>query len=85
MDQFLDVGNALQGAGPQAKGRLLSLPISPASVTIGEVNFEGEELGILQIRSADGREVNLALDEGQAEFMIRAATQLQALLNKTIQ
>lgn len=88
MDQFLDYGKAIFGASkpkPQQQAQTLTVPISPVSITVGDTEVDGQKLGILQMKSADGHEASLLLDEGQAEFIIQAATQLQALLNKTRQ
>lgn len=87
MNEFLDYGNsALDGKRPEPKeGEMRTVPISPTSITVGETEIEGEKYGVLQMKSEDGREANLYLTEGQAEFVIQAATQLQALLNKTRQ
>ena len=88
MDQFLDYGSAVSGAGqpgPQQEAQTLTVPISPASITVGEAEVGGQKVGVLQIQSEDGREASLLLDEGQAEFIIQAATQLQAILNQTRQ
>ncbi len=88
IDQFQEYGKAVFGASqpkPQMQAHTLTVPISPASITVGDTEIDGEKVGVLQMRSEDGREVSLVLNEGQAEFVIQAATQLQALLNPTRQ
>lgn len=88
LDQFLDYGKAVfsaSGPNPQQQAKTLTVPISPTSITVGDTEIDGKKVGVLQLKSEDGREVSLVLNEGQAEFVIQAATQLQALLNPTRQ
>lgn len=86
MQEFLDVSSgSFAGLSTPQEGRTQTVPISPASITIGDTEVDGQKVGVLQVKSADGREASLLLNEGQAEFVIQAATQLQALLNKTRQ
>lgn len=86
MQEFLDISTGtFAGLSTPQEGQTQTAPISPASITVGDTEMDGRKVGVLQIKSADGREASLLLDEGQAEFIIQAAAQLQALLNQTRQ
>jgi hypothetical protein len=86
MQEFLDISTrTFAGLSTSQEGQTQTVPISPASITMGDAEVDGQKVGVLQIKSADGREASLLLDEGQAEFLSQATTQLQASLNKSRQ